>query len=87
MSVPVGSRWFRQAGDIPPISPDERTNRQLSFEEGEESALLHAKPVRVRESKSVHSDSTRVDEQHSVVREQLSLACRVFGLPVFSERY
>lgn len=49
VSVPVGSRWFRHAGGMPPISLAEPTGRYLSFAEREEIALLCAKQVGVRE--------------------------------------
>lgn len=49
VSVPVGTRWFRHAGGMPPISLTEPTGRYLSFEEREEIALLRAKRVGVRE--------------------------------------
>jgi hypothetical protein len=49
VSVPVGTRWFRHAGGMAPISLAEPTGRYLSFEEREEIALLRAKQVGVRE--------------------------------------
>ena len=49
VSWPVGSRWFRHAGGMPPISLDEPTGRYLSFAEREEIALLRAQQVGVRE--------------------------------------
>ncbi len=49
VSVPVGIRWFRHAGGMPPISLAAPTGRYLSFEEREEIALLRAKQVGVRE--------------------------------------
>lgn len=49
VSVPVGTRWFRHAGGMPPISLAEPTGRYLSFEEREEIALLRAQQVGVRE--------------------------------------
>ena len=49
VSVPVGTRWFRHAGGMPPISLVEPSGRYLSFEEREEIALLRAKQVGVRE--------------------------------------
>jgi hypothetical protein len=49
VSWPVGERWFRHAGGMPPISLDEPTGRYLSFVEREEIALLRAKEVGVRE--------------------------------------
>src|SRR5690242_6008436 len=49
VSVPVGSRWFRHAGGMPPIPLVEPSGRYLSFEEREEIALLRARQVGVRE--------------------------------------
>lgn len=49
VSVPVGTRWFRHAGGMPPISLAEPTRRYLSFEEREEIAILRAKGEGVRE--------------------------------------
>ena len=49
VSWPVGSRWFRHAGGMSPISLDEPTGRYLSFAEREEIALLNAQQVGVRE--------------------------------------
>ncbi|GAB3712204.1 hypothetical protein GCM10028793_47170 [Nocardiopsis oceani] len=49
VSWPVGARWFRHAGGMPPISLDEPTGRYLSFVEREEIALLRAHGCGVRE--------------------------------------
>ena len=49
MSWPVGVRWFRHAGGMPPISLDEPTGGYLSFAEREEIALLRAQDIGVRE--------------------------------------
>ena len=49
VSVPVGSRWFRHAGGMPPISLAAPTGRYLSFAGREEIALLRARQVGVRE--------------------------------------
>ncbi len=49
VSVPVGSRWFRDAGGMTPLSLDEPTGRYLSFAEREEIALLKAQGRGVRE--------------------------------------
>ena len=46
---PVGTRWFRHAGGMTPLSLDEPTSRYLSFVEREEIALLRAQQVGVRE--------------------------------------
>lgn len=48
VSVPVGSRWFRHAGGMPPLSLDKPSGRYLSFEERETIALLHARDTGVR---------------------------------------
>ncbi|WP_373696322.1 IS30 family transposase [Actinomycetospora flava] len=49
VSVPVGSRWFRDGGGMSPITLDEPTGRYLSFAEREEIALLRAQELGVRE--------------------------------------
>ena len=49
VSVPVGMRWFRHAGGMPPISLAEPSGRYLSFEEREEIAILNAQGQGVRE--------------------------------------
>jgi IS30 family transposase len=48
VSTPVGSRWFRHAGGMSPISLDEPTGRYLSFAEREEIALLNVQNHGVR---------------------------------------
>ena len=45
----VGSRWFRQAGGMPPISLGSVSGRYLSFAEREEIAIFDAQGVGVRE--------------------------------------
>lgn len=49
VSVPVGTRWFRHAGGMPPLSLADPTGRHLCFVEREEIALLRAKGAGVRE--------------------------------------
>jgi IS30 family transposase len=49
VSQAVGSRWFRQAGGMPPISLAPVSERYLSFAEREEIAILHAQHHGVRE--------------------------------------
>ena len=49
VSWPVGSRWFRHAGGMTPLSLDEPSGRYLSFAEREEIALLRAQDCGVRE--------------------------------------
>ena len=48
VSPAVGSRWFRQAGGMPPISLGPVSGRYLSFAEREEIAVLQAQRVGVR---------------------------------------
>ena len=48
VSLPVGSRWFRHAGGMPPLSLAEPAGRYLSFDEREELALLKAQGLGVR---------------------------------------
>ena len=43
VSGPVGTRWFRQAGGMPPIELTPVSGRYLSFTEREDIALLRAK--------------------------------------------
>ena len=49
VSIPVGSRWFRQAGGMAPIELVPTSRRYLSFSEREEIAILHAQQLGVRE--------------------------------------
>lgn len=49
VSGPVGSRWFRKGGGMPPMQPAPPSGRYLSFEEREEIALLKAQDYGVRE--------------------------------------
>jgi IS30 family transposase len=50
VSTPVGVRWFRHAGGMPPLSLAEPTGRYLSFDEREQLALLTAQGLGVRAS-------------------------------------
>lgn len=49
VSPAVGGRWFRDGGEMPPISLAPLSGRYLSFGEREEIAILHAQRVGVRE--------------------------------------
>jgi IS30 family transposase len=49
VSQAVGSRWFRQAGGMPPITLAPLSGRYLSFAEREEIAILRAQQLGVRE--------------------------------------
>ena len=49
ISQPLGPRWFREAGGIPPISLAPASGRYLSFAEREELALLRTQRYGIRE--------------------------------------
>jgi transposase, IS30 family len=49
VSQAVGSRWFRQAGGMPPVMLAPLSGRYLSFAEREEIAILRAQGLGVRE--------------------------------------
>ncbi len=49
VSSPVGSRWFREAGGMRPVSLAPSSGRYLSFAEREEIAILKARGCGVRE--------------------------------------
>ena len=49
VSPPVGGRWFREGGGMPPISLAPRSARYLSFAEREEIAVLRAQGAGVRD--------------------------------------
>jgi IS30 family transposase len=49
VSQPLGPRWFREAGGLPPISLVSSSGRYLSFAEREELALLRAQDCGVCE--------------------------------------
>ena len=48
VSQPVGTRWFRQCGGMPPITHASLSGRYLSFSEREEIAILNARALGVR---------------------------------------
>ena len=52
VSQAVGSRWFRQAGGMPPITLAPLSGRYLSFAEREEVAILRAQQHGVRAESS-----------------------------------
>jgi IS30 family transposase len=49
VSQPLGLRWFREAGGMPPIKLTPDAGPYLSFSEREEIALLQAQDYGVRE--------------------------------------
>jgi IS30 family transposase len=49
VSPVVGTRWFREAGGMPPVTRAPLSGRYLSFAEREEIAIMHARECGVRE--------------------------------------
>jgi hypothetical protein len=49
VTQPLGTRWFREAGGMPPITVEPPSGRYLSFSEREEIGLLRAQQCGVRE--------------------------------------
>src|SRR6476661_5550327 len=49
VSAPVGSRWFRHAGGMPPIELAPVSGRYLSFSEREDIAVLRAQGISMRQ--------------------------------------
>ena len=64
VSWPVGTRWFRHAGGMPPISLAEPTGRYLTFEEREEIAILRAKDAGVRQiARALQRDPSTISRE------------------------
>ncbi len=60
----VGSRWFREAGGMRPISPAPLSSRYLSLAESEEIAILKAKGCGVREiARQVGRDPSTISRE------------------------
>ena len=65
VSQPVGTRWFREAGGMAPISVVTFSGRYLSFGEREELALLNAQRLSIREI------ARRVERSPSTISREL----------------
>ncbi|HEY5938908.1 MAG TPA: IS30 family transposase [Kofleriaceae bacterium] len=65
VSQPVGTRWFRENGGMPPTNLVELSGRYLSFAEREEIALLHAQDFGVREI------ARRIERSPSTISREL----------------
>ena len=64
VSWPVGTRWFRHAGGMPPIALAEPTGRYLRFEEREEIAILRAQGAGVRQiARALQRDPSTVSRE------------------------
>jgi len=68
VSQPVGSRWFREAGGMPPktLAPSSKlpSERYLSFAEREEIALLRAQGCGVREvARRIGRDASTISRE------------------------
>ena len=62
VSTPVGSRWFRDGGGMPPISLAAPTGRYLSFAEREEIAIYRAQSYGVRQIARRVVDAERIPQ-------------------------
>ena len=65
VSQPVGTRWFRDNGGMPPTTLTPLSGHYLSFAEREEIALLHAQKCGVREI------ARRVERSPSTISREL----------------
>ena len=76
VSQPVGTRWFRESGGMPPISLAPLSGRYLSFAEREEIAILHAQHCGVRDI------ARRINRSPSTISRELrrNAATRSGGL-------
>src|SRR5215207_9137075 len=76
VSQPVGTRWFRQSGGMPPISLAPLSGRYLSLAEREDIAILHAQHVGIRDI------ARRVSRSPSTISRELrrTAATRSGGL-------
>ena len=64
VSPAVGSRWFRHAGGMPPLTLAPLSGRYLSFAEREEIAILHAQDRGVREiARQVGRDPSTISRE------------------------
>lgn len=64
-SGPVGSRWFRESGGMPPIALAPPSGRYLTFVEREEIALLKTRGLGVREI------ARRLDRSPSTISREI----------------
>lgn len=65
VSQPVGTRWFRENGGMPPSNVAPLSGRYLSFAEREEIAILHSHRCGVREI------ARRLDRSASTISREL----------------
>ena len=65
VSQPVGTRWFRENGGMPPTNLVPLSGRYLSFPQREEIALLHAQDFGVREI------ARRIERSPSTISREL----------------
>ena len=64
VSPAVGSRWFRHAGGMSPLTLAPLSGRYLSFAEREEIAILHAQDRGVREiARQVGRDPSTISRE------------------------
>lgn len=64
VSQPVGQRWFRNAGGMPPFDLEPLSGRYLSFQEREEIALLRVQGVGVRQiARAIGRDPSTISRE------------------------
>jgi IS30 family transposase len=64
VSAPVGTRWFRHGGGMPPMSLAEPTGRYLSADEREDISLFKAKGLGVRAiARELHRDPGTISRE------------------------
>ena len=75
VSPPVGGRWFREGGGMPPISLAPRSARSLSFAEREEIAILRAQGAGVRDiARRLRREPRRLSHVSCVATRRLGAA-------------
>lgn len=73
VSQPLGPRWFREAGGMPPINLAPHSGRYLSFPEREEIAVLRAQDCSVRDI------ARRLQRSPSTISRELRLNAATRG--------
>jgi DNA-binding CsgD family transcriptional regulator len=65
VSGPVGSRWFRHAGGMPPIELAPASGRYRSFTEREDIAIMRAQGISMRQiTIRIDGSPSTIDKTH-----------------------
>src|SRR6478736_4661534 len=90
VSSPVGSRWFRHAGGMPPIELAPVSGRYLSFSEREDIAVLRAEGISMRQiairigrspstiSRELRRNAATRNGKHDYPKQRTSLSIHIF---------